>query len=706
MLQDWQNKYKYLTNKEVILINNAIDITGGIITSSCNHVGGNLFEQSENMFNTLANIKPDAHLIAACLIYPFFQYANLPLDLVEEQLGPPVASLLASTRKMSAIKDLVNMHNGTGDKAEGDFEQLRKMILAMINDVRIIIIKIVEHLSLCEQAKHNKTLVLPLAKEIQAIYAPLANRLGISEFKWQLEDLAFYFLQETEYKKIAKALASKRKERELYADDFMLQVQSYLRDQNINAISISSRVKHIYSIHLKMQRKNKTIDEIYDQTAIRIILPDVAKCYSALSMIHMVFDPIEAEFDDYIANPKPNGYKSIHTAVHGANNKIIEIQIRTQNMHEFAEFGVAAHWLYKEPGAATTTNNKAKWLDNLVAWHQDLHLDEGPVGRTLFKDEVFVFTPSGDVKSLASGATVLDFAYAIHTQVGHLCKGAILNSKIVPLKTKVNNGDVVEILTNKSCKPSRDWLDSRLGYIHTHRARTKVMQWFRAEDFDRNVALGHESVERALKKHKISPNIALQKFIVNTPYASLNSMYADIARGEYSVEALIRAVEGEDNQVQDTTTKVVKRPEAAQNILGGTMSHLALCCKPRSADKIIGYVTIGRGISIHKADCNNIINVKGIEKSRLIEISWGDKLITNYALSLSILSLDSDNTIRDISQVISNKKINIINLECLHAKNNIGTIINLGLNISEELDADEIIQKISKIATVCEINRT
>ena len=702
MQADWKSKYKYLSDKEIILINNASEIARVIITTNCNQVGGNLFEQSENMLNILANVKPDAELIAACLIYPFFTSADLPLDLVQEQLGDKVAKLLASTRKMAAIKSLVNMHNSNNDT---DFEQLRKMILAMINDVRIIIIKIVAHLSLYEQAKHNKTISIALAKETKAIYAPLANRLGITELKWQLEDFAFRFLHEAEYKKIAKALSSKRKEREIYADDFMLQIQNYLRDQNINPLSISSRVKHIYSIYLKMQRKNKTLAEIYDQTAIRIILPDVAKCYSTLSMIHMVFDPIEEEFDDYIASPKPNGYKSIHTAVYGPDNKVIEIQIRTQNMHEFAEFGIAAHWLYKEGKTATTANSKAKWLDNLVAWHEGLSSSSEPEGRTLFKDEVFVFTPGGDVKSLAVGATMLDFAYAIHSEVGHRCKGAIVNSKIVPLKTKVNNGDVIEILTNKNCKPSRDWLDTRLGYINTNRARAKVLQWFRAEDLDRNIELGHDIVEKALRKHKISPKIALQKFIVNTPYSSLNNMYADVARGHYTVEALMKVLSGNTEIFHQEATKITKKPEAAQNILGNTMSHLALCCKPTAIDEIIGYVTIGRGISIHKANCHNILNVKHEHKARLLEVSWEDKLVTNYALNLSVLSLDSDNTIRDITQIIHNKKINIINLECLYAKNNIGTIIKLGLNISEDLDADEIIQKISKIVTVCEINK-
>lgn len=698
VMLSWQSKYAYLSDEDVRLVNNAIDITDGIITTRRNQVGGDLFEQSKNMLDTLANVRADAYLIAACVLYPFFRSADLPLDLIREQLGDQVADLLASTRKMTAIKDLVNVQRASGDE---DFEQLRKMILAMVNDVRIIIIKIVAQLSLFEQAKHDKTISVALSKETKAIYAPLANRLGITELKWQLEDFAFRFLHEAEYKKIAKALSSKRKERELYADDFMLQIQGYLRDQNITTVSISSRVKHIYSIFLKMQRKHKTLNEIYDQIAIRIVLPDVAKCYDTLSMLHMVFEPISEEFDDYIASPKPNGYKSIHTAVYGPDNKIVEIQIRTQSMHEFAEYGVAAHWLYKEGGQATSTKNKARWLDNLVAWHKELgHSNEG---RILFKDEVFVFTPSGDVKSLASGATVLDFAYAIHTQVGHRCKGARVNSKMVPLKTKIKNGDVIEILTSKNGKPSRDWLDSRLGYINTNRARAKIIQWFRVEDFAHYASLGEEIVEKVLKKHKIALKTLQSKLAENTPYSSMRNMYADVGRGKYSVEALMSALK--DTEVTSELTKVIRKPEAVKDILGNTMSHVALCCRPTSADDIVGYVTIGRGISIHKADCYNIKNIKDSQKSRLLEISWGNKMVTNYTLNLRILSLDPDSTIRDISQFINSHKVSIVNLECLNVKNNIGTVINLSLNVTDGADDNDIVQRIGKIVTVCEVNK-
>ena len=705
---EWIQDAAYLSAAETELINEAIVLTKSVANLPKNNVGGDLQQQYLLMLDALVSIRPDATIIAAAILYPYVNYADLTIESIRDIMGSEVAKLVAGVVKMAAIGNFAKYKDSNNSSA--DYEQLRKMLLAMIEDVRIIIIKIAEQVSSFNQAKADLELCRQLAVETRAIYAPLANRLGVSELKWQLEDFSFRYLEADEYKKIAKGLAVKRKEREIYAAEFMVQLRSILEDCGVSAISIKSRVKHIYSIYLKMRRKNKTLDEIYDQIAVRVIVPDVAKCYSALSTIHAVYNSIQGEFDDYVASPKGNGYQSIHTAVFGPEDKVVEIQVRTQNMHEFAEFGVAAHWIYKEGASSLNAKSKSSWLSNLLAWQHDVKEDESDDAK-LFGDEVFAFTPQGDVKGLAKGSTVLDFAYAIHTQVGHRCRGAKINDKMVQLTTKIKNGDVVEVLTSKNGSPSRDWLDPNNNYLFTSRSRGKVQQWFRANDFERHVHDGHQIIERELKKEPLFKKIGLNKLIAETPYSSGEQLCAAVARGEYTTNALARILhnfEGEANEelsLEEINTVAKGRRESKDFLSGNTLSKISLCCKPAPGDNVIGYVTVGRGVSVHRKDCANIASLSKEGLQRLIEVDWAEGSNSNFPVDLLITANESSVAVRDVNYCLSINKITLLNLQCFRVGNEVGLKMRLTIEVQNTAETDQIMQKLSALPEIFSVDK-
>ncbi|MEE3002869.1 MAG: RelA/SpoT family protein [Pseudomonadota bacterium] len=696
----WLEDANYLRPTELELINKALVLVNNTSFEVKNPVFSDLHEQYVFMLEALATIRPDVSIITAAIVYPYVNYADLTLDTIRSELGDEIAKIVAGVIKMSAIGNFAKYKS-----SNDDYEQLRRMLLAMIADVRIIIIKIAEQVSFFRQARADEDLCKQLALETQAIYAPLANRLGVSELKWQLEDFAFRYLQQEEYKKIASGLAAKRKQREIYAEEFMVQLRSMLEEVGVNAISIKSRVKHIYSIYMKMKRKNKSLAEIYDQIAVRVIVPDVAKCYSTLSTIHAIFNSISGEFDDYVASPKGNGYQSIHTAVYGPEEKVVEIQIRTQHMHEFAECGVAAHWLYKEGGANKNAKSQAAWLTNLLAWQSDVNQDANPE-KKIFGDEVFAFTPQGDVKALANGATVLDFAYAIHTQIGHRCRGAKVNDKMVQLTTKLKNGDIVTILTHKNGTPSRDWLEPRNNYLFTSRARSKVQSWFRSNDFARHVHEGHIIIERELKKDALFKQIGLQKLILESPYASGEQLCAAVARGEYTVQALSKILQQfkQDNIKQDPATFEQKVPTVqkknAEVLAGNTLSKISLCCKPAPGDNIIGYVTKGKGISIHRRDCPNITNLSPEGMRRLIEVSWAENFNDNYPVDLLITANESSASVREVNNCLSSQKATLLNLNCFRVGNEVGLKIKITIEVQNSSSIEQLVQKLNALPEV------
>lgn len=698
----WMHDATYLSSQERDNINAAILLTKQADSRARNRVNGDLEQQYVRMLSALEAIGPDSSIIIAAILYPYVNYADLSMEVVCESMGAEIAKLVAGTVKMAAIGNFAQYKQDSDN--DYSHEQLRKMLLAMIEDVRIIIIKIAEQIACFQQAKEDVAWCQRLAQETRAMYAPLANRLGVSELKWLLEDYAFRYLETDAYQQIAKGLSQKRQEREIYADEFMVQLRGILADCGIKALSIQSRVKHIYSIYMKMRRKNKTLDEIYDQIAVRIIVPDVAKCYSTLSTIHAVYSSIGGEFDDYIASPKSNGYQSIHTAVYGADKRVVEIQIRTQHMHAFAESGVAAHWLYKERSQGTLSKqDKSAWLNNLLAWQQDVKVD-GIEQPGLFANEVFAFTPNGDVKGLIKGSTVLDFAYAIHTQVGHGCKGAKVNGKMVPLTTLLKNGDVVEVLTSKTGVPSRDWLDGKNGYLRSGRARSKVQQWFRANDFSRHVHDGQQIIERELKKNPVFKKVGLHKLVIESPYDNSEQLCAAVARGEYSVAALVRildqltAIATQDEEAVPVRQKSISN--TSDILSGNVLSRISLCCKPTPGDNVVGYVTVGRGISVHRRDCINIINLSEADKHRLIDVTWAEAHGGHFPIDLLVTTGESDTVVRDVNHCLSLQKVNLLSLQCFHIKNTVGLTIRLTVEVSNREETEAIIQKLSALPDV------
>lgn len=686
VMQKWLAENDYLSSVDKLKVSRAIELTTDVNTSIKNDYGCQLSQQVSDMLVVMAAIKPDMELVCASVIYPFVHYGNLSTDKVVQVLGVKIAALVSGVIKISAIGQFVQYKTAIINSTD-NFEQLRKMMLAMVNDPRIIIIKIAEQINFFSYAKDDINLCKKLAAESSAVYAPLANRLGVSDLKWQLEDLSFRYSNPEYYKEIASELASKRKVREIYAAEFMVQLRGILEDCAINAIAVNSRVKHIYSIYLKMRRKNKTIQEIYDQIAVRVIVADVAKCYSALSTIHAVYSAVSGEFDDYIASPKANGYKSIHTAVYGPENKIVEIQIRTQAMHDFAEYGVASHWLYKESNSNSSLKNQEVWLDNLAGWQQ--HANVGSIGEGLFTNEVFAFTPAGDVKGLAKGATVLDFAYAIHTQVGHGCSGAKINDKIVPLGTKIKNGNIIAILTNKNGSPSRDWLDERKGFLATSRARAKVQQWFRAQDFTTDATTGRAILEKEIKKLHVSQQINLQRLTAASPYDSLEQLFAALGRAEYSTAATLKLLQEPDKSINSNDSNQDKY-KLTNRSSGTTLSHVSLCCRPVPGDDIIGYVTIGRGITIHKIDCSNIKHLGDDERQRLIEVDWSSNYVSKYPVSLHITANNSPHAVSDINKFLLKNNISLLNLNC-HIVKDVSSVV---IDITIELKCSDEITKI------------
>jgi GTP pyrophosphokinase len=594
--------------------------------------GESCLNQGISMVEILAELNLDPETLAAAMIYSCVCYAGLNLEDVTEQINEKVSRLVKGTLQMEAVNLLRGEHYHSHDP--GSIDNIRKMLLAMVDDVSVVLLKLAERLCILRNiAIFNDAKKRQVAKETMDIYAPLANRLGIGQLKWQLEDLSFRYLQPDAYKKISAALNERRLDRESYIKQFMGELNDVLREAEVQNFQISGRAKHIYSIHKKMMRKNLPIQEIYDISAMRILVPTVADCYTALSSVHARWTHIQKEFDDYIATPKPNGYRSIHTAVIGSNDKPIEIQIRTTKMHEEAELGVAAHWLYKEGiGKPSSYEEKILWLRQVLDWQKEIAKTDAAkadIQTELFDDRVYVFTPNGAVLDLMKGATPLDFAYHIHSELGHRCRGAKANGHIVPLIYALKTGDRIEILTIKEGHPSRDWMNPHLGYLKTARAKAKVAQWFKKQDYERHLADGKNLIEKELKRlHNKEAN--LEQIALKLNYKTGDDLLAALGRGEIGVNAIVSnsPVPEETQHIAKIKTGLLKQKisDVFTKIdvegVGNLLIHLALCCNPEPGEAIIGYVTRTHGITIHREDCANITRAQTIHDEKIISVNW------------------------------------------------------------------------------------
>ncbi|BBR41117.1 GTP pyrophosphokinase [Aeromonas veronii] len=634
------------------------------------------------MVGILQMLSMDIGTLKAAIIYPFVEAGLISQERMDEDFGSKIAKLVEGVLEMEAIRSLQTLHRSETSPEQVD--NVRRMLLAMVEDVRAVVIKLAERIACLREAKtaDEETRVL-MAQEITNIYAPLANRLGIGQLKWELEDLAFRYLHPDTYKQIAKQLDEKRLDRERYIREFVQSLRNGLKEAGVDA-EVYGRPKHIYSIWRKMQKKHLEFNELFDVRAVRVVTKRLQDCYAALGIVHTQFHHIPREFDDYVANPKPNGYQSIHTVVVGPEGKTVEIQIRTDQMHQDAELGVAAHWRYKEGaqagGKANTFEDKIEWLRKLLAWQEDLS-ESGSLLEDLrsqvFEDRVYVFTPKGDVIDLPAGATPLDFAYHVHSMIGHRCIGAKIDGRIVPFTYALQTGDQVEVITQKEPNPSRDWMNPNSGFLRSSRARAKVATWFRKLDRDKNIVAGRELFEKELDRHnlsmsKIDKGNMLRRFNLE----STDDLLAGIGSGDIRINQVLNyldtcynkpTAEEEDRRLLEKLEQKANAPmrhKPKDHIVvegvGNLMTHIARCCQPIPGDSIQGFITMGRGVSIHREDCEQLKELSRRNPERLIDAVWGENYSGGYGLTIRIISNDRSGLLRDITTVLANEKINVM----------------------------------------------
>ncbi|MBA2753772.1 MAG: bifunctional (p)ppGpp synthetase/guanosine-3',5'-bis(diphosphate) 3'-pyrophosphohydrolase [Chloroflexia bacterium] len=655
----------------------------------------------------LAKMQLDAEALVAAILHDVVEDTPVTLGHVETEFGPRVAKLVDGVTKLGKIP-----WTGEGDHASREREQqaenLRKMFLAMVDDIGVVLIKLADRLhnmrTLDAMPRDKQVLI---AQQTMEIYAPLANRLGIWQFKSELEDLAFRYLEPFDYHRITRLLDERGRDQKGIIERVTADLREALGAAGIEA-DLSGRQKHAYSIYRKMQQKNRRFDEIYDVIGIRIIVEDRAACYGALGVIHEKWHPIPGEFDDYIATPKDSMYQSLHTAVIGPGGQAVELQFRTREMHHVAEYGVAAHWRYKEGGkAGAKIEAKIAWLRQLMDWRDEVADAEEFVESLksdVFQEMLYVFTPAGDIIELPAGATPVDFAYRIHTEVGHHCVGAKVNDQQVALDHKLQNGQVVKIMTSKTKGPSRDWLQADAGYVTTASAREKIRQWYRRQQRDDNVALGRDILERELRR--LSLDAKNDDVLKHFPrYQKMDDLLAAIGYGAVSSQ-VIAARLGETRKEEFAATPYVPAPRTPARLevlgAGGLLSHLAPCCNPVSGDQIIGFTTRGRGVTVHRTDCPNIIHIA--EPERLLPVSWSDQGGETFAVSIHVSAWDRVGLLKDITTLLADAKVNILGvLTTTHDDRTVTLLLTLEVEGVKQLSA--ILNRLENVRDVLDVRR-
>lgn len=682
--------------------------------------GASPFLTGLEMAQILAELQLDSPSLIAAILYRSVREELLSLSAVEKQCGREVAELVNGVLQMAAISALRHPIRGSVlGQSQNQVDNLRRMLVTMIDDVRVALIKLAERTCAIRDVKDATSEKRHrVAREVFDIYAPLAHRLGIGHLKWELEDLSFRYLHESAYKKIAKLLDERRIDRQRYIEDALAALRGELAENGIEA-SLSGRAKHIYSIWRKMHRKGIDFSQVYDIRALRILVSSIRDCYAALGVVHGLWRHIPHEFDDYIASPKPNGYQSLHTAVVGPGGKVIEVQIRTHKMHEEAELGVCAHWLYKGTDLDKKSQGyeqKIAWLRQVLEWQDELGSKSGELveqwRNDVVSDRVYVFTPDGHVLDLPQGATPLDFAYKIHTEIGHRFRGAKVNGRIVPLNYALKTGEQVEILTSGHSRPSRDWLNPDLGYVTTSRARAKIVHWFRQQDRDQNIQEGRDLLVGMLKRLSLAlPDFdALAKAMHQ---ASAEDLFAALGAGDVKpmqavhVAQELAAAQDEQLSLQLQTVAPSERDRGSDihiRGVGNLLTHLANCCKPVPGDDIIGYITVGRGVSIHRQDCLNVLQLQSQEPNRIIEVSWGDTEQT-YPVDILVEAYDRSGLLRDITSLLANERINVIAASTYTDKRNNIATIQLTLELASLDTLSRLFDRVRQLHNIIEVRR-
>jgi guanosine-3',5'-bis(diphosphate) 3'-pyrophosphohydrolase len=675
----------------------------------------------------LADLKVPPEVVAAGLLHDTVEDTTITLADIRREFGDTVKILVDGVTKLSHLPRVSrgDGHAGkNGDESgeeispsllgrRGDIisETLRKTFLAMGDDVRVVLIKLADRLhnmrTLGHMPEHKRRRI---AQETLDIFAPLANRLGIWQLKWELEDLGFRYVNPEKYKEIAEQLSERRPDREIQMETIKENLVTLLEKNNIK-VEISGRPKHIYSIYKKMQNKDKPFDLVRDVRAVRLIVPDVPSCYAALGVIHTTWRPIPGEFDDYIAAPKDNFYQSLHTAIIYDDKRSVEVQIRTQEMHLNAEYGIAAHWRYKEGGRVADKNyeQRINSLRSMMEWRSDVK-DATEFVESMqsdvFRDRVYVFTPRGDIIDLPAGSTPIDFAYHVHTDIGHRCRGARINGKLVPLYQELKTGDQIDILTTKRGGPSRDWLNQNLGLVKTQRARSKIRVWFKKQEDEQNLAQGRTSIEREIQRLGIK-DLNYETLARNLGYKTSDDFFIDVGCGDLSVSKVIRefsqTAESEDILAAGSAPLPDQTSTDAIEVVGlkGMLSNMARCCSPMPGDQIVGFITRGRGATIHRQDCPNILRTK--DRERLLQVGWGHVERT-YPIPIKIRAYDRQGLVSDITALLTGEGVNILNIAV--SVNRSLADLRLIVEIKGLTQLSRILTRIENVPNVLEAART
>ncbi|MBA2675308.1 bifunctional (p)ppGpp synthetase/guanosine-3',5'-bis(diphosphate) 3'-pyrophosphohydrolase [Ramlibacter sp.] len=647
--------------------------------------GENTLAHADAVASILKSMGGSEAMQAASYLVYASRHLNKPHDVIAKAFGESYADLAAETTKLVRIQEQARLADEAArlqDDSKAQTENVRKMLLAFSRDLRVVMLRLASRL---QTLRHYAATKLPcppgMAREALHVFAPLANRLGIWQLKWEMEDLAFRFLEPDTYKHVAGLLDERRIEREAYVDGLRAQLAAELKAQGVPA-EVQGRPKHIFSIVKKMRGKSLDFERVFDIRALRVIVPQVQDCYAALAWVHSRFSPIAREFDDYIARPKPNGYQSLHTVVRDEAGRAIEIQIRTQAMHDHAEHGIAAHWAYKEAGAKGYSGVSASGgydakiavLRQLLAWERDL----AGASDGLFEDRIYVLTPQASIVELPQGATPVDFAYTVHTSLGHRCRGARVDGAMVPLNTRLANGQTVEIVATREGGPSRDWLNSELGYLASHRAKAKVRAWFNEQQRHETVARGRESVEKLLQREGRTA-IKLEDLAGQLGFKSAEDLFAVVGKDEFS----LRNIEAVLHPPAEPLTQdefLLKKPRAPEKSPKGgvlvvgvdsLMTQLARCCKPAPPDAISGFVTRGRGVSIHRRDCSSFRDMLARNPERVIDVQWGTPKKEEgavYPVDVAVEAADRQGLLRDISEVFAKEKMNVVGVQTQSVK--------------------------------------
>lgn len=670
-----------------------------------------------NPFHVAAQLKElgaDSHCIVAALLGCHAAKNAISKESLAGSYNEQQLRLIESVRWLNSFSSDGGSISSRDEGGELQAERVRQLVLVMIEDVRALLIKLafrVQRLQLLLKLKEPGA--VSVAKETLQIYAPLANRMGVAQLKWQLEDLSFRLLEPDAYKRIAKSLEERREDREHYISSFVDALGDKLLSAGLEDVEVKGRPKHLYSIWKKMQRKRVEVADLYDVRAVRVLVDNLQQCYAALGVVHSGWQHLPREFDDYIANPKENGYQSLHTAIIGPAGKALEVQIRSRKMNSDAELGVAAHWRYKEGGGEDTRLQKSiNSLRSILETHgeDDEQLLE-VFDTEVFSDRVYVFTPKGAIVDLPIQATPLDFAYHVHTEIGHCCRGAKVNGRIVQLSHQLQNGDQVEILTGKISNPSRDWMNKSLGFLHTSRARGKVRAWFNVRDQDAHLEDGRQIVERELKRmnaRELSHSILAEKCGAEKG----DAFYIAVGRndiGHNKLLAAINALHMPEQRLAEQRPRVHSKTKSADDIqvsgVGSLLTQMAKCCTPVPYDSIVGFITRGKGVTVHRSDCSNILNLRLHEQLRLVEVDWGSETHGDYSVNLEVVAYDRQGLLRDLTVVAANEGVNVSEMNTKTDETDLTATMRLTVSVNSIEQLVAVMDKLRGLRNVISVER-